>query len=161
MKTALLYSSKYGSTEKVAKQLADKLNFPVDIVNLANKPAETNNYDTFIIGLPVLAENTTMDMRRFLGKNLDSISDKITAVFLLCWNTDKWNTYMEKLFADKLPDNCIKACIGGEFNFDKMMDIEKNIVKEITGIKENCSKISQEEMDRFASEINTRMTVRK
>ena len=58
----------------------------------------------------------------------------------------------------ELPDNCIKACIGGEFNFDKMMDIEKNIVKEITGIKENCSKISQKEIDRFASEINERIT---
>ncbi len=157
MKTALLYSSKYGSTERVAEQIADKLNPPVDLINLAEQQVQLTDYDSFIIGLPVLAENTTLDMRRFLGKNLTEIADKIIAVFILCWNTHKYETYIEKLFNNKLSPKCITACVGGEFNFDKMMDIEKNIVKDITGIKENSSKISTEEIDRFVDNVNKQL----
>lgn len=157
MKTALVFSTKYGSTEKVAKQISEKLNFSVDLINLQNQKTEINNYDAFIIGLPVLAENTTIEMRRFIGKNFEKISGRIIGVFILCWNTDKWKTYMEKIFKSKIPDDCITTCVGGEFNFDKMADIEKSIVKDITGINTNDSTISEDAIERFAERVNQRM----
>ncbi len=157
MKTALLFSTKYGSTEKVAKQIAGKLNINVEIVNLADQNIDIKQYDAFILGMPVLAENTTIHMRRFLKQNLDFITDKLIAVFLLCWNSQKWEVYLEKLFNNKLPKDCISACMGGEFNFDKMHDIEKNIIRDMTGVEKTTSKISQTQIDEFANKINRRL----
>ncbi len=157
MKTALIYSTKYGSTEKVAREIAEKLDFPVDIINLADKKTDVRPYSHIILGMPVLAGNTTMDMRQFLKKDLDNISGKIKAVFILCWNSGKWKDYLHKLFKNNLPKDSIITHVGGEFNFDKMHDIEKNIVTELTGITETTSKISQSAINDFIDDINRRL----
>ncbi len=155
MSTAILFSSKYGSTEEVASEILIKIEADiVDLINLKYNKPDIKDYDRLIIGLPILAENTTIEMRNFLKENEKEIYEKIIAVFILCWDTQRRDKYFEKIFGNKLHKDCIKACVGGKLDFEKMMDIEKNIIQQMTGLEKSSSNISQSEIDNFVEKIN-------
>ncbi len=155
MKTAIIYTTKYGSTEKVAMLIAEKLKYPADLLNVNDQlgyPVE--EYDAIILGIPVFAESTTIHMRRFLKKHLKDIAGKIIGVFILCWNYDRWEEYLHKLVQAELPDSCITACFGGDLQFSKMMEIEKNIINQLTGLTTSESTVSLSEIQIFADKLN-------
>ena len=56
MNTLIVYSSKYGCTEKCAKLIKQELNDPADLINLKNiniKDINLSKYDKVIIGGPI------------------------------------------------------------------------------------------------------------
>lgn len=60
MKTAIIYYSKKGTTQKVAKIISEKLNSEEDLINLKqNTPLDISSYDRIIIGTPIYAGNSS------------------------------------------------------------------------------------------------------
>ncbi len=155
MKTAIIYTSKYGSTEKVVTLIVEKLKYPADLLNVNNLPdIPIKEYDAIILGIPVFAGSTTIQMRRFLKKQLKDIAGKLIGVFILCWNYDRWEEYLQKILPVELPGTCITACFGGDLQFSKMLEIEKNIINQLTGLENSESTISYSKIQNFADELN-------
>ena len=62
-------------------------------------------------------------------------------------------------FNEAFPDELIQhasatGIFGGEFNFEKMNFIERYIVKKIAKIDKSISKISEENINKFISQIS-------
>ena len=64
----------------------------------------------------------------------------------------------KKQFDEAFPEELIKhassrGIFGGEFNFEKMNFIERFIVKKVVKVDKSVSKIDEEKINKFASEI--------
>ena len=91
MTTIIVYATKFGSTEKCAKKLAEKLLGEVEVINLKSNPkVNLSKYDTVIIGGPIMVGKINPDVKKFYNNNLSEL------------NLEKMNfalrTFMKKMF---------------------------------------------------------------
>jgi len=157
MKTAIIYYSKHGCTEKCSQTLANELSTNTTIINLdITDSIHFENYDTIILGGSIHAGMLNRSMKKFITKNLKQISEKRIGLFLCCMEEgEKAQEQFNNAFPEEIRIKAkAKGFFGGEFNFDKMNFIEKAIIKKIANIEDNLSKINYKNISQFAIEIN-------
>lgn len=160
MRVLIAYGTKYGSTEKCATLLAQKIVGEVDLVNLKVKEIEDiTEYDKIIIGTSVYAGRVFKEVTKFCKENLDLLKKKKVSIFT-CGMLDgqKAEEQFNNCFPNELLQSVVaKGCLGGEFNFDKMGFADKIIAKMVSKAqKSNTSTISKENIDKFAKLVNER-----
>jgi len=88
MKTLIIYTSKHGSTGKIANYIKDKLNG--DSINLLESPCPSlNEYSQVVIGGSVYYKAIDPKLSEFIETNLDSLLNKKVALFLVCLSNSK------------------------------------------------------------------------
>ena len=116
MKAIVLYSTKTGNTEKVAKAISNALK--IDCINIANitdfSKLNINKYDLIFIGSGVYGGNPHKKLMQFL-KQFKFSSQKIIAVFL---------TWLGRGKSDNAAFNVIKNIIS-----DKNQIVNENYFK--------------------------------
>ncbi len=89
MKNVLIvYSSWTGTTHEIANEISKVLkdnSFKVDVMK-ADNLINIENYDAFIIGTSIHAGKTVRNFRQFIKKNLDTLTSKPTALYVVCAN---------------------------------------------------------------------------
>ncbi|MDD3877789.1 MAG: flavodoxin domain-containing protein [Bacteroidales bacterium] len=156
MKTLILYASNHGTTAKICRYIAEKIeNSTIDIVNIkSNKPLNLNLYDRIIIGASIHAGSVQRSISNFLKTNQDLLLTKPLALFLCGMNKPEYEQQFEKVFPEILRKHAISnKVVGGEFLLEEMNMIEKAIIKKITGIKETISEIDFTKVDELIEEI--------
>ena len=156
MKVLIAYATKYGTAEKCAKILAEKLNSEVDVIDLKSENIELAEYEAVIIGSSVYMGRVRKEARKFCEKRKNELQDKKLAFFLNCMGEGE---KAREQIKDNLPEDLIEQAevtgiFGGEFDFEKMNFFERIIVKKVGGIKESKSNILEDNIDNFAREIN-------
>lgn len=158
-KTAIVYISCHGSTEKSARLLAKQLtDSDVDLINLKKvKHLNISDYDTIILGGSIHAGQIQQRLRAFMLKEQSKLMQKNIGLFVCCIETgDKAMEQFENVFPKKLRTKAIaKGIFGGEFNLDKLSWLERIVVRQLKGITESISNIDLPAIDRFAFEFNT------
>jgi menaquinone-dependent protoporphyrinogen oxidase len=157
MKTAIVYSSKHGTTKNVSEIIKSKLaNDDVELFNLNEKPrVEFSRFDRIIIGSSVYAGAVQPKARKFVEQNMIDLLQKEVAIFVCCMFFDKAYEQIEKGFPEALRKHAISIKhLGGEFRFEEMNAIERFLVKKIAGASKSVSKIDQTTIDAFINEIN-------
>lgn len=166
MRTLIVYATKYGTTEKCAKILAERLIGEVDIYNLKEgKGVEIAQYDRLIIGGSIYMGKIRKEVSEFCLKNLDVLKEKKLGVFICGMQEgDQADVQMKQSFPEELLVNAVaRESFGGEFRLKEMNFLERFIVKMVTKkdsisqdqkTKENISTISEENINRFAELMN-------
>lgn len=156
MKTLIVYSSKYGATEKGAKLLKEKLGDDCTLSNIATEshPA-LDSFDTVMIGSSIYASKMRSDIVSFVTSNEAALKNKNIGVFLCCkesgkealgyigQNLPEW--VMEKTF--------IEATFGHEINLEKMNFVERSLLKMVFKVKESYSQLDEKEIEAVATAI--------
>jgi len=156
MNTLLVYLSKHGCTEKVAKIIKEKLTNEVKIINLKKKPKiNFDKYETVIIGGSIHAGKIQKGIKNFINKNKEILLRKRLGLFLSCM--EKGNT-ARKQFEEAYPEDIkkhaiVKGIMGGEFDFEKMNFLEKMIVKKVAGVEKSVSNIDNKAIEDFVSKL--------
>lgn len=124
MRTLIVYSSVYGTTEKCAFELKEKLAGEADLFRLVKKKTpELSGYDRVIFGCPVYMSKLTKEGAIFLDRFEDELLEKEFALFLTCSNVKK-KTFERNLaynFSFELLEHAkAKGCFGGELDEDKL-----------------------------------------
>ncbi len=156
MKAAIIFSSSHGTTEKVAKQIQHELgNENAHIFNLKSiKSIDLSLFDTLIIGGSIHAGQMQGKVKRFCNKNLVDLLQKRVGLFMVGMNEPEFETEFSNAFPELLRKHAITSkCVGGEFLFEKMNFIEKLIVKKVSGIRQNVSKIDESKISELALDI--------
>ena len=156
MKTLVIYSSKYGATEKCATMLKDKLGVDCTLANIAlESHPNTDAYETVMIGSSIYAGKMKSDIISFVKNNEVKLKEKNIGLFLCCkdqgsealsyigQNMPTW--VIEKAF--------IQSAFGHEINLEKMNFVERNILKMIFKVKESYSKIDENQIDEVVEAI--------
>ncbi|MBW6477909.1 MAG: flavodoxin domain-containing protein [Bacteroidales bacterium] len=154
MKTAIIYATTHGTTEKVAlkmKELAGSEN--TFLFNLKEgSPFDINAFDAIIVGGSVHAGMLQKRVKDFCKEHTLELLQKPLGLFLCGMNEPEYEAQMEKNFPEILRQHSTAMeTLGGEFLFDKMNFFQKLIVKKISGISESMHKINDEKIHEFIS----------
>ncbi|OFX82297.1 MAG: hypothetical protein A2W99_09600 [Bacteroidetes bacterium GWF2_33_16] len=157
MKTAIIYATKHGCTEKCSYTLANELTKDPLLVNLETmKDIDFTQFDLLLLGGSIHAGMINKNLKKFIDKNLNQLIKKKVGLFLCCMEEgEKAQEQFNNAFPEELRNVAkAKGLFGGAFDFEKMNFFEKAIIKKIANIEESVSKIDYKSISSFASEIN-------
>ncbi|MBP1663883.1 MAG: flavodoxin [Bacteroidetes bacterium] len=156
MKTAIIYTSVHGTTEKVAGYMAKKLNAEnpaiIPLKKVGNSDIE--DYDRIILGASVHMGVIPKAMKRFCSENLSTLLKKELGLFVCGMEADatRQQAELEIAYPCELYNQAkAKAFAGGEFLFEKMNFIQRAIIKKIGKVNTTISDIKYDEVDHFIS----------
>jgi len=145
MRTAIIYATKHGCTDKCAYTLANELEANTTVVNLeTERNINITEYETVIIGGSIHAGMINKKIKSFIDKNLDTLSKKKLGLFLCCM-------YEGEKALEQF--QVAHGLFGGEFDFDKMNLLEKAIVKKVANVEQSVSRINYANIKGFAEKI--------
>jgi len=162
MKTVIFYISKHGTTEKVARRIADKLNLgKTELVNLKNENLQIDieTFDRIIIGGSIHMASVHKKIKKFCELNNNIFLKKTLGLFLCCMETGKKSIeQFENAFSENLRKHATSSAIlGYEYNLSKMNFFEKILVKKISGSKESISEIDYKGIENFVMELDNKI----
>ena len=159
MKTAIIYTSKYGTTEKVAAAIAKKLleTTEVELFSL-NKKAnpDLQQFETVILGSPIYAGQASKKMKDFCQTNESVLLQKKTGLFICGMEPDKekQNTQLSGAYPDSLQKNATATgFMGGAFLFERMNFIERIIIKKIAKTTTSVQQIDEGAIEEFLKKL--------
>ncbi|MGM0566754.1 MAG: flavodoxin domain-containing protein, partial [Bacteroidota bacterium] len=144
MRTAIVYASKHGTTEKVARQIQQNLGQEkAQLFNLKNNPKfDLSHFEQVILGGSIHAGQIQKRLKDYYQKNIPELLEKRLGLFLCCMHEEEAENQFNNAYPEVLRNQAISSKVmGGEFRFDKMNFFERVIVKKIAGISESVSKI--------------------
>ncbi|MCL3779806.1 flavodoxin [Prolixibacteraceae bacterium JC049] len=157
MNTAIIYTSKHGTTLKVAQTIQSQINENASIVNLDDNSAiDLKQFEAIIIGSSVHAGAIPQNMQRFLSENQTTLLTHKLGLFMCGMQPDKQQEFFEQNFSTELRSHSSSnGLLGGEFLFHKMNFIERFLVKRIAKVKESVSAIKTDQIELFCQQWNT------
>ena len=159
MKNLIIFTTKYGSVERSANLLQEKLNGETTIVNLKKETVPNiDAFDNIIMGGSVYMGRTQKELMKFARINLQKLLEKRVGLFLNCAeNTEKKYEQCKNCFPAELYDKAIvKGFFGDEITWEKCSFFHKLILKIIKKSKESFSNIDMEEIAKFAEKMLSR-----
>lgn len=161
MKTAIIYKSSHGTTEKVAYMLARRLTETgeeVRVIDLAKtRRPHISDYEKMIIGGSIHVGRIQKEIRAYCEKNMDMLLTKKLGIYICCMAADEKtrSNEFESSFPDELKQYAAaKGIMGGEFLLEKMNFIEKLVVRKIAHAKETVHDIDLDAVEKFLKDIN-------
>lgn len=161
MKTAIVYKSSHGTTEKVAYMLARRLTEAGDevrVIDLAKtKRPHITDFERMIIGGSIHVGRIQKEIKSYCEKNSEQLLTKKLGLYICCMAADEGTR--EKEFESSYPDELkhhaqAKGIMGGEFLLEKMNFIEKLVVRKIAHAKETVHDIDMDAVEKFLSDIS-------
>lgn len=163
MKTAIIYLSRHGTTEKVAHMICDRLpEDEITLINLKEVPGpDLATFERIVIGTSVYAGDVRKPFKKFCTtENLCLFACKELGLFVCGMEEDefKQTQELERAFPEQVRRFAkAKAFVGGEFLFDKMSFFEKIIVKKVTKVSSTISRIDTGALDKFIAKLTASM----
>lgn len=163
MKTAIFYSSKHGTTAKVAALLAEKLEKEqprlIDLHAKAAPPVQ--EFDRIIIGGSIHIGTIQKSVKRFCEKNLEQLLQIETTLLICCLQKEKEKEQFDRAYPLALREHSMAhGFFGGELLMEKMNFIEKFIVKKVAGKDKSFSALDYAAIDRFVRELKEKSSCR-
>ncbi len=157
MRTAIVYASSHGTTEKVANLIREKLDSStVEIFNLKKKPIiDLSNYENIIIGGSIHAGSIQSEVKKFIKDHTVSLMEMRVALYLCCMNEPQEKEEFNTNYPELLRNHSVyNAIVGGEYIFEKMNFIERFLVRKISGVSVTTSKLRPIEIENLVNAIN-------
>ena len=161
MKTAIIFKTKHGTTEKVAYMLAKDLSkdgSEVRIIDLAKtRQPHLNGYERRIIGGSIHVGRIQREIRTFCDKHSEMLLEKKLGLYICCMETDELKRQKEfdDAFSAVLKEHAsAKAIMGGEFLLEKMNFIERLVVRKVANTRESVYDIDTEAVEKFIKDIH-------
>ncbi len=156
MKTAVIYATSHGTTEKVAQKIKSGLgeNGIVTFNLKTNKTIDLSPYENIVIGGSIHAGSVQGSVRDFCKKNMVDLLQKRVALYVCAMNEPEYEQELKSAFPEILYNYAVcKKVVGGEFNFEKMNFLEKIIVKKVSGISETVEKIDNAAIEEIVTSL--------
>ena len=158
MKTAIVYVSKHGTTEKTALKIQEGLGISAtQLFDLKKSSSlDLSQFDQIIIGGSIHAGMIQNRIKDFCNKNAVLLLEKRLGLFISCfYEGEIAQTQLEKAFPEVLRKHAISCKVmGGEMLLEEMNFFEKLIVKKVAGVTQTDSNIKNENIEAFINEMS-------
>ena len=152
MKTLILYASKYGAAEEIARRIAREMSDAVvhDLKQGGIPPIA--DFDCVIIGSSVYAGSVRKEAKTFVAKNADVLGQKRLGLFISGFAKD------DKYFATNYPQSLLdkvkaKGFLGGIFDPKKAGGFERLIIKIVMKQNSYVDSIDGDAISKFVEEL--------
>ncbi|MDR2966533.1 MAG: flavodoxin domain-containing protein [Methanobacteriaceae archaeon] len=164
MKIAILYGTKYGTTEKIAELISkliiknhnkdDNGSIDVELINLKEKDDVNLDCDILIIGSSVYMGRIRKEVKSFIKKYRNTLIEKRFALFICGANEVEGIKQINKVFPSEIVNHSIAtAFLEGELNLDKMKFLDRKIAQFIIKGANKEFKIDDVAIDEFVQKI--------
>jgi menaquinone-dependent protoporphyrinogen oxidase len=156
MRTAIVYASKHGTTEKVAQNIQKMIGEDkAQLFNLKNnRHFDLAQFDQVVVGGSIHAGTIQKRIKKFVDQHRPELLEKKLGLFICCMHEQEAETEFNNAYPEILRSHAVsKKIMGGEFRFDKMNFIEKALVKKIAGINDSVSKIDEGKIQELVGEM--------
>lgn len=156
MKTLILYSTKYGASEKCANLIKKELRGEADVIDLKNGECkDIDSYDFILVGGGVYVGRLQSEIIKFIEANEECLRNKRVGVFLCCKESEKTAEYAKANIPDWLFNGLfLLENTGHAIDFKRMNFLEKFLMKSLFRVKESYSELKYDSIARIASKIN-------
>lgn len=157
MKSIIIYSTRYGSTAKVAELIQKDIDGDCTLVNIMTENVPPlDAFDTVILGGSIYIGKVQKELTAFVGKNLKLLLSKKVGLFL-CAGAPKQEERDRELNGAFSPELLIHAAakdiLGYAFTFEKMRFFDRLILKKIKGDDVSTSKYFDERILLFVKAL--------
>lgn len=159
MNTLIVYSSKYGCTEKCARQIAEHLGGTVELKNLktSKKDFDLNTYERVIIGSSIYVGKASKETTEFCRRNLDRLQTKKLGLYICCMRDGQiaedelTAAYPEELRRQSL------ACdyFGGEIILNRLSSLDRLMARKAAKIETDLVSLSTEKIYGFSNKLKS------
>ncbi|OIJ14205.1 flavodoxin [Anaerobacillus alkalilacustris] len=153
MKTAIIYATSRGTTEKAAQILCKELQGDITLINLKKeKSIDLAHYQGIILGSSIHAGMVQGKMKKFIKAHEKELHSKQLGLFICCmFEEERARQQFELAYPEHLRTSAIASgMFGGEFDFTKMNFFERFIVKKVDKNATDISTLSEVEIKKFA-----------
>lgn len=162
MKIAILYISKHGTTEKIAKQIAKGLTkHESSVIDIKKHPhPDLAPFDHIVLGSSIYAGKIQQAMNNFCRQYLVELQAKVIGLFICGMQPTEEQREQEliRAFPAELFEKAItKSFLGGEFIFEKMSVWERWIVRHISKVSNSISMINDYAVQQFISKLQSHL----
>lgn len=157
MKTAIIFSSAHGTTEKASQLLKNHLKGEVDVINLKESSnLSLKDYNSVILGSSIYAGSVKSKLKQFIKQNQSNLVTKKIGLFLCCmYEGDKAAKQFETAYPEELKALSVSnGLFGGEFILSNLNFFERKIIKMIDGVTTDVSKLDVQKIQKFADQFN-------
>ena len=156
-KTLIIYESKYGTTEKIAKYLSLVLG-PAKYCKTTEFNGEYKDFNLIILGSPIYTGKIVPKISDFIEKNIDWLKTKKIALFCTCISSKDGDENLIKL--EKTLRNVLtKKALGGILELNKLNEADSLALKEFSKIIgfnfDDIDNFNLEEVINYALEIKS------
>lgn len=154
MKIALVYLSRRGTTEEIARMIASQLEgHTVRLINLDEHPdPDLSDWPAVIIGGPIYIGELPEKLRSYCMANLEELKQKQLGLFVCGMIPDKQKQQEElsKAYPTALSRHArVLSFLGGAFKQERLNWFEKLIVLFIAKTRRSVQQIEHEEIAAF------------
>ena len=159
MKIAIIYASKYGTTEKVAEAIADKLKGTneVELFSLKKNPQPNiGAFEMVIIGSSIYAGQASRKVKAFCKENESLLLQKRIGLFVCGMHPDKeeQDKEVQNAFSEVLlKKSSATKFLGGAYLFEQMNFLERMIIKKVAKTTSSVQQIDWEGVEGFVKEL--------
>ncbi len=157
MKIIIAYSSKYGTTKKVAEQISQ---------SLSNHQAEVSDFksitsdklaksDFVVLGTSIHIGKSSKSFIEFCNNNIETLLSKKLGLFMCGLEKEKFAEEFAKAFPKELINHSsINLIAGGEIIYNKLNFLERIILQKMKGVTTDIVELNETEIVQFAEKIN-------
>lgn len=166
MKVAIIYSTNIRATKKAAKLLSSKLNCKTQLIPIEKaKTACLLKYDYIILAGSINHGKVQSVLKRYISRNLKTLMEKPTALFLNCDEKENEEKSFDKAFSEPLvKSSFIKSNFGTEIDKEDGNFFEKrfktNLISKYEKEGKELPMLNLSEIDHFANQINKKIEER-
>ncbi|MBU7006913.1 flavodoxin domain-containing protein [Phosphitispora fastidiosa] len=153
MKTLIIYTTKYGCTEKAASILKSKMTGEVSVANIAREKAPSlEPFDNVILGGSIYVGKIQKALTKYIDNNLPVLLGKRVGLFICAGQPEPvCSKELEDSFPEELFKHAVvKEVFGHEYRLEKVSFIHKMILRKVAGVTESASALSEEKITSFA-----------
>lgn len=155
MKSVIIYSTKHGTTKKVAEMISQLSKEKPELINLKKvKNVNLDNYDRIIIGGSIHAGNIQNRVKKFCHDHMLELATKPLGLYLSCMEEDKAQEQFDNAYPELLRKAAVsKKLTGGEILLDRMNFLERYVVRKVGNMTETISNIKEDKVRELANEM--------
>jgi menaquinone-dependent protoporphyrinogen oxidase len=160
MKILIAYTSKHGTTERIAGILNVKINGTAKLVNLSRgKKPDLKAFDIVIVGGSIYMGRINSTLRKYLAENQEILLTKHLGLYLSCLEKDETaQNQFNRAFPELLRNHSFATgLLGGEVLINKMNILERFIVSKTHNIKKSTTRLNNKGIDHFVKKIRELM----
>lgn len=154
MKTLIIYETKHGATEQIARSLAQRLPEAV-LCNLKKEGApDLTGYDCIVLGGPLTAGQVPKSLKAFAQQHEAVLKKRRLGLFVSGLQPEEEARYLEDNFPGLLAGAKAKRFLGGIFDPKKCGFLERTMMKAAAKLTEYTSTITDDRLDLFVRELS-------
>jgi len=147
LKTLVVYSGKYGTTEEVAKTIS-LITGPARYCSVENFKEEYRDFEFVVLGAPVYKEKLDKPLIEFVNENCEWLKQKSVAAFCTCLDTDGGLRELNNLSREFQVDFLTLKALGGRLILEDLDSNDQVSIEEFLELV----KLPHEDMDFYNTE---------